>query len=152
MPDERAFRVHLEEGPFRAGVEDGRWWLIAIDWPIAFIAVRAVHRPGGPDAFVLRFDLTNYPSAAPTSAPWDLTTGALMGAERRPKGERIGAAFNAGWNGGSALYIPCDRIALQGHDAWPGQYRAWIWDDRKDITFYLRLVSELLNEDDYTGA
>src|SRR5258708_3033008 len=97
MPDERTFRAHLEEGSFRVGVEDGRWRLIAMDWPIAFIAVRAAHRPDSPDAFVFRFDLTNYPAAAPTSAPWDLVTGTLMGAERRPKGDRIGAAFNPGW-------------------------------------------------------
>ena len=34
----------------------------------------------------------------------------------------------------------------------PAQYRQWIWDDKKDITFYLRLVSELLTDDDYTGV
>jgi hypothetical protein len=151
-PDERTLRAHFEEGPFRAGVEDGRWWLIAIDWPVVFIAVRAAHRPNGPDAFVLRFDLTNYPAAGPTSGPWDSITGKPMGAERRPKGDRVGAAFNPGWNGGEALYIPCDRVAIAGHDAWPAKYRQWIWDDKKDITLYLRLVFELLNDDDYTGV
>ena len=28
----------------------------------------------------------------------------------------------------------------------------WIWDDGKDITLYLRLVSELLTDDDYQGV
>ena len=151
-PDERTFRAHIEEGPFRAGVEAGRWWLIAFEWPIAFIAIRAARRANAPDAFVLRFDMTNYPGAAPTGAPWDLVTGALMGGDRRPKGERVAMAFNAGWSGGQALYIPCDRLAIAGHDAWAGQYRQWIWEDGKDITLYLRLVSELLTDEDYVGV
>lgn len=151
-PDERTFRAHLEEGPFRAGVEAGRWWLVAIDWPIAFIAIRAAHRPGSPHAFILRFELTNYPAAAPTAGPWDVATGALLGADRRPKGDLVGKAFRTDWEDGRALYIPCDRVALSGHGDWPRQYPQWVWDVRKDITFYLRLVHERLNADDYTGV
>lgn len=151
-PDERAFRAHLEEGPFRAGVADGRWWLLAIDWPIAFIAVRAAHRERAPDGFVLRFDLTNYPADGPTAGPWDLVTGALMGESGRPKGERVGKAFRTDWENGRALYVACDRVAFVGHEGWASQHPQWIWDDRKDITLYLRLLSEFLNDDDYVGV
>lgn len=151
-PDERTFRAHTAGGPFRAGVEDGRWWLIEIAWPIAFIGVRAAHRSGSPDAFVLRFDVTNYPASAPTAAPWDLITGGVMAAERRPNGDRVGKAFNAGWNGGQALYIPCDRLAFAGHEGWADQHGQWIWGPDKDITLYLRLVSELLADEDYLGV
>jgi hypothetical protein len=151
-PDERAFRAHLEAGPFRAGVADSRWWLLAIDWPIAVIAVRAAHRQGAPDAFVMRFDLTNYPAIGPTAGPWDLVTGALMGEVGRPKGERVGKAFRTDWEDGRALYVACDRVALAGHEGWASQHRQWIWDDRKDISLYLRLLSEFLNDDDYLGV
>ena len=151
-PDERAFRVHLEAGPFRAGVADGRWWLLGIDWPIAFIAVRAAHWERAPDAFVLRFDLTNYPADGPTAAPWDIVTGAQMGEAGRPKGDRVGMAFRTNWENGRALYVACDRVAFAGHEVWANQHRQWIWDDAKDITLFLGLVSELLNDDDYVGV
>lgn len=151
-PDERAFRTHVEEGPFQAGVAGGLWWLLAIDWPIAFIAVRAAHREGAPDACVLRFDLTNYPADGPTAAPWDLVSGALMGEAGRPKGDRVGMAFRTNWENGRAMYVPCDRVAFAGHEGWANRHGQWIWDDGKDITLYLRLVSELLNDDDYVGV
>ena len=38
-PDERAFREDVERGPFLSGVDRGRWRLVAIDWPLADIAV-----------------------------------------------------------------------------------------------------------------
>lgn len=151
-PDERAFRAHLEGAPFRAGVTDGRWWLIQISWPIVFIAVRAAHRESSPDAFILRFDLTNYPASGPTAAPWDVVTAALMGDAGRPKGERVGMAFRTNWEGGRALYVACDRVAFAGHEGWAAQHRQWIWNDTKDITHYLRLVSELLTDEDYRGV
>lgn len=151
-PDERTFRAHLEEGPFRAGVEAGRWWLVAIDWPIAFMAIRAAHRPASPDAFILKFELSNYPATGPTAAPWDPVTGTLTGADRRPKGDRVGLAFRTNWKDGQALYIPCDRQAFDGHEGWANQHPQWVWDPGKDITLYLRLASELLNDDDYLGV
>lgn len=151
-PDEQAFRSHLRLPPYLAGAEAGRWLLLQLQWPIAFIAVHAAARENSPDAFVLRFDLDGYPQIAPTAGPWDFFTGGLLTEAGRPKGERVGLAFRTNWESGRALYIPCDRVALTSHTNWPTQYPTWTWDSSKQISFYLRLVFQLLNDPDYTGV
>lgn len=150
-PDEQVFRAHVASADFQAGVDRGDWRLLNVDWPVAFIAVSAAARPNGPHEFVLRFELSNYPVAEPTAGPWDIERSAPLAAELWPKGERVGVAFNPSWNM-QALYIPCDRLAIQGHDGWKTAHRRFIWDSTRDITFYLRLVHELLNDEDYQGV
>lgn len=150
-PDEAAFRADLDGDAFRAGVLQGRWSLLALAWPNAVIAVHAPARPGAPDAYALRFELTNYPSDAPTATPWDVLRGAQLGPEGRPKGHLIGFIFRTDWENGKALYAPCDRVAIAGHGDWPQQYAGWTWDASKDITHCLRLIWDRLNDPDYTG-
>lgn len=138
-------RAHLLRPEFQAARAAGRWRVLDIDWPSALIAVSAAARPNSPDEFVLRFDLTGYPSQAPTAIPFDLETGARLTPEKLPKGPRLSGnmAFRPDWPG---LYLPVDRSAINGHN-----WRTWRWDDSRDISFYLRLVHELLNAEDYAG-
>jgi hypothetical protein len=145
-PDERVFVSHLELPDFVRGVKAGRWRYLRRAWPYVWIAVSAAPRPDAPDDYVLRFELTNYPVDLPTATPWDETIDAQLAAEKRPTGGRAAMAFRSDWESGSALYLPCDRKAGPGHTNW----RSWRWDSSKDITHYLRLVHEILNEEDYT--
>ena len=149
-PDERAVRRHLEGANFLAGVDAARWWLVRIDWPLVIIAISAAPREKSPSEYSLRFDLSGYPVDAPTAAPWDAARDCPLDGARWPKGHRIGKAFNPGWKS-NALYIPCDRTAISDHPAWRQQYARYLWDPSKDVTFYLRLVHEMLNDDDYQG-
>ena len=151
-PDELTFRAHVEAAAFRGSVAEGRWWLLHLLWPNALIAVKAANRPASPDAFVLKFELTNYPVDAPTGCPWNASTGLILAEMDRPKGDRVGMAFRTNWEGGRALYIPCDRIAIAGHTNWPTMHRQWRWTPGREIAHYLRLVHELLNDDDYQGV
>lgn len=152
-PDERVFRAHLEKGPFQSGLERGRWRLISINWPFALIAISAAPRPNAPDEYVLRFDLTNYPQSPPTARPWNPERNTPLEDRRRPHGKsRVPKAFRTDWKNGIALYLPCDREAISGHDAWRHQHPSMLWKTDGDITQYLRIVHELLNSSDYTGT
>ena len=150
-PDEAAFRAHLAGAYFQDGVERGRWRLVEINWPHALIAVSAAPRDNGPMEFVLRFQLDGYP-AMPTATPWDPETDQQLAGDRRPKGVRVGQAFRPDWQNGSALYVPCDRVSCSGHSDWPTRYPSHCWDPTVGIACYLRLVHDLLNDDDYEGV
>lgn len=151
-PAERVFNTHLVQGPFLSGVARKRWRLISIEWPIALIAVSAATRPNGSDEYVLRFDLTNYPQFGPTARPWNSTLNAPLEDGMRPHGKiHVPKAFRTDWKNGIALYLPCDREAIQGHDTWQHQHPSMIWNPNGDITQYLRIVHDLLNSSDYTG-
>jgi hypothetical protein len=152
-PGERLAREHLVGGRFQAGLDSGHWRVIGeLVWPNIVIAVGAAPRPGAPNEFALRFDLSDYPTRAPTSTPWDLETDSKLLADKRPKGERVGMAFRTNWQGGIALYVPYDRVALEGHPNWGTEFPRLLWDPTKKITFYLIKVHELLTDDDYTGV
>lgn len=151
-PDERAFRAHVAGGAFLRGVARERWRLVSVAWPHAVAAVAAAPRTGSPSEYGFRFELTNYPQTPPTAQPWDLERDAPLAAARWPTGRnRLAGAFNPGWNA-AALYLPCDRLAITGHDAWHTQHPHMIWSPAGDITQYLRILHELLTSADYTGA
>jgi hypothetical protein len=151
-PDERVFRAHIEAGPFQSGVDRGRWRLISIAWPFVVIAVSAAERRGAPQEYALRFECSNYPSVAPTARFWDVEHDCSLPYGRRSWGTgRVALAFRIDWKGDQCLYLPCDRGALPGHDAWRTQHPWMIWDASSDITLYLRVLYDLLHSRDYTG-
>lgn len=149
LPDERAFRADVESAAFRLGVADGRWRLIAIDWPYATIGV--VARDGR--EIVLRFHCAGFPASPPTARLWDPERNSALAHERWPRsnGGRVGAVFRADWKDGSALYLPCDREAIAGHDHWQRQMPSKIWRPADGIVQYLELVHDLLHSRDYAS-
>lgn len=152
-PDERAFIADLKGARFRAGVDRGDWRVVdeTWAWPNPILAVAAPDRAHAPAEFALRFTVDHYPTLAPTAAPWDADKGCPLAHDLWPTGGRVAVAFNPSWNAG-AIYIPCDRQAISGHDGWLQQHRAYLWDQSKDIVDYLRLVHELLHSPGYTGV
>lgn len=153
QPDEHVFRAHTEAGPFQSGVDRGRWRLLSITWPYATIAIGAAQREHAPREYALRFECSNYPTAAPSAQPWDNERGAPLEQRCWPTGRgRVQLAFNPNWNNGQCLYLPCDRLSIIGHDPWKDQHPAMIWSSTSNITLYLRIVYDLLNSSDYTGT
>ena len=150
--DEQVLRAHLEAGPFQSGVDRGRWRLLSLKWPYPLIAIQAADRVGGPAEYALRFECTNYPQTAPTARPWDAERNSPLPLARWPNGKsRVPLAFNPEWKDGQCLYLPCDRLSIEGHDAWRTQHPSMIWSPTSDITQYLRIVHDLLNSSDYSG-
>lgn len=147
---ERLLRADLDGAEFTAGIDRGYWQLISMQWPHAVIAVAAAPRSGGPASYALRFDFCGYPGA-PTAQLWDVTTDGPLAVTTWPGGgPRLTAAFNPGWKR-DALYIPTDRVALEGHDGWLTRYACHVWDSTGDLTQYLRLVHGLVNDPSYAG-
>ena len=147
LPDERAFRADVGKPAFRLAQAEGRWRLVGIAWPCAFIAVKAVDKR----EYVLRLNCAGYPLQPPTGGPWDPEKDAILpfALWPRSKGGRVGTVFRTNWKGGTALYLPCDRVSLQGHDGWRTEMPSKIWRPSTGIVQYLELVHELLNSADY---
>ena len=148
-PDQRAFQADVAKARFRIGENDGRWRLVEVRWPFAFIGVTA--KDGR--EFVLRMNCARYPQEPPTGGPWDLQHDAILAFDQWPKGigGRVSAVFRTDWKGGTALYLPCDREAMAGHDAWRDQMPSKIWRPAEGVVQYLELVHELFHCRDYAS-
>lgn len=146
-PDEKALRADVAKAAFRAGAADKRWRLVSITWPHVLIGITA--KDGR--EFVLRFNCAGYPAVPPTAGPWDPQRNAILAFEHWPRshGGRLGAVFRTDWKFGTALYLPCDREAIAGHEAWRTEMPSKIWRPSAGIVQYLELVHELLNCRDY---
>ena len=151
-PDERVLRQHLKSACFQDGMERGKWRIVDDQtWPVLIVAVTASEREKAPREFLLQFNLTNYPDSPPTATPWNATTGNVLEPEFRPKGEQVGHVFRHDWEKGRALYAPFDRVALDGHPDWRKKYPRRVWNSSRDLAWVLKILHEMLNNDDYTG-
>jgi hypothetical protein len=116
--DERALRKDLNGARFLLGMRDGRWREAAsVDWPYAYIAVSAAQRDNAPLEYTFRFECSGYPKGI-TASLWDIDVKALPPTTRWPTGRsRLPLAFRPDWKGGTCLYLPCDRVSIEGHEA-----------------------------------
>ena len=136
-----ALEADLNSGRFLSGSARGRWRSVRLDWPLAIIEVKA--RDGR--WFCVRLDCTGYPDQAPTGTLWDLVNGTQLPAHLWPQGGRVSQALNPGWKGGAALYLPCDRESIVGHDQWRTDHPYLIWDPNRGVLQYIEAVHELLH-------
>lgn len=146
-PDQRAFAADVKKAAFRLGEAERRWRLISIEWPFAFIGLVAKDDR----EYVLRFNCSGYPQTAPTGGPWNMKSNEVLEFELWPQGRggRVSAVFRTDWKNGSALYLPCDRESLVGHENWRNEMPSKIWRPKDGIVQYLELVHELLQSRDY---
>lgn len=148
-PDQRAFEADVAKAAFRLGAVEGRWRIVKIEWPFAFVAVVAK------DAreFVLRLNCSGYPQLPPTGGPWDLERDQVLAFGDWPqgKGGRVSAVFRTDWKYGTALYLPCDRESIKGHDGWRQQMPSKVWRPSDGVVQYLEQVYELLHCGDYAA-
>lgn len=156
-PAESALRAHIEESPFLEGVDREKWGLHSdpakIAWPIVTLWVGAAAKPNCADRYFLRFDLTGYPNHAPTACPWDVDADTRLPNAKWPRGPRfVSRVFNPNWDGGKAVYAPCDRLAMAGHEQWQTAHPDVWWQASHTIVNYLRFVHRLLHLEDYING
>lgn len=146
-PDERALACDLAKPSFKLGELEGRWRHVETRWPYVLVGVTA--QDG--NEFVLRFDCAGYPTLAPTAGPWDTSKDTQLVFQDWPQGRggRVSSVFRTDWKGGWALYLPCDRMSVEGHDNWRHEMPSKIWNPKIGLIQYLELVHELLNCADY---
>jgi hypothetical protein len=152
-PDLLLLEQDLAAPEFRCGVIEERWRLVATSWPHVVIAVSAPERPKAPTEYGFRFECTGYRQTPVTGRPWDLEADAPLPEARWPTGPSIVASvFRPTWKQGICLYLPCDRLALEGHENWRNEHPSRLWQPTRGIICYLEQIYELFNQSDYSGV
>ncbi|WP_045837022.1 hypothetical protein [Hyphomicrobium sp. 99] len=152
-PGELLLLADLAAPRFRCGEVEGKWRLLSVAWPYAVIAIAAAPRPESPAEYAFRFQCSGYRLSPVTAQPWDFDANAPLAPARWPGGKLIvPSIFRPEWKGGTCLYLPCDRISLEGHSDWLHQHPNRLWQPAIGITCYLDQIYELLDQSDYTGV
>lgn len=152
-PDRQLIEQDLSAPEFRCGQFEGRWRHIATDWPHVIIAVAAAERSNAPAEYAFRFECSGYRQAPVTGRPWDVAANTPLPPARWPTGnDIIQSVFRPDWRDGVCLYLPCDRIAFEGHSNWPSQYPNRLWQPARGIVCYLEQIHDLLNQSGYSGT
>ncbi|MGD0021270.1 MAG: hypothetical protein ABSC54_03105 [Smithellaceae bacterium] len=165
-PDQCLFEEDILSAEFCIGVTKGKWGLpepdvlpSQPDWPKRILWIAAVPRANSPDWFYILLDVAGYRSVSPTGTFWDPSTRCMLDFSKRPKGRpdsRFAKVFRTDWPSppqqGSAFYHPYDRVAAQGHTAWPGEQPHLVWTINQTIVDYLEEFHALLNSGDYIGV
>jgi hypothetical protein len=156
-PDLQLLKKHVGEAQFIMGIEDGKWGILDFHpelptWPFIFFWVKAREKTNHPDKYFFRFDLSGYPELAPTACPWDPENNTPLQAKQWPKGpKQVSKVFNPAWNA-NALYAPCDRLAMSGHELWRTVHPNLWWQSSFKIIIYLTFIFRLLNSEDYASS
>ena len=144
--------IDLAAPDFHCGQIEGRWRHLTTAWPFVVIAVSAQERTNSPPEFGFRFECSGYRQTPVTAQPWDTDANTPLPAPRWPSGNAIvKSVFRPDWNGGRCLYLPCDRLAIEGHDNWKQQYPNRLWQPARGIICYLEQIHDLLNQSGYSG-
>ena len=151
-PDRALLEQDLCAPEFRCGEIEGRWRKVAICWPHVVLAVSAPSRPASPAEFLFRFECSGYRQNPSSAQPWDIDTGRPLPAGRWPTGPvMVCAVFRPDWKQGQCLYLPCDRMSIEGHDNWRSQHPSRLWQPQRGIVCYLEQIHELFHQNDYSG-
>jgi hypothetical protein len=151
-PDHLLLEQDLATPEIRCGEIEERWRHIRTSCPHVFFAVSAPQRPNGPKEFGFRFEYTGYRQTPVTAQLWDLEADAPLPHAKWPTGTYVvPSVFRKDWQQGNCLYIPCDRISIQGHTAWLNDHPSRLWQPARGIICYLEQLYELFNQGDYTG-
>jgi hypothetical protein len=152
-PSEALLEMDLKTPALRCGEFDGRWRHVTTTWPYAIFTVTAAPRPNAPAEYAFRFECSGYRQLPITGRPWDLCSNKPLPFDQWPTGRSIlPSIFRPEWKGGECLYLPCDRLSIEGHPNWLAQYPTRLWDTSRGIICYLEQLHDLLTSNDYSGT
>ena len=85
--------------------------------PTSSSSYRLQNVPTRPQEYGFRFECSGYRQTPATAQPWDSDANIPLPAPRWPTGNGVvKSVFRPEWKQGQCLYLPCDRMAIEGHD------------------------------------
>jgi hypothetical protein len=139
------FQDHLISTEYQSGEIEGRWGEVynenRPEWPIFFFWIKT----SSGEKFNFKFDFSSYPQLAPTSIIWDIDNNMPLTQDKRPNSNKRAIQVFKVWPK-QCVYLPCDRIAFEGHPDWPQKHPSLIWNPNEDTFLkYLNELYQILN-------
>lgn len=145
-PDERTLTAELDNVRFLCGVTEGRWKVLDYQFPHLYVRVTAHN---GAVTFEQEFHLIcdGYPDPGPFVEAWSIATGTAVFPTTPCSPGYADALKN--WSPGpgtpGGIYRAWQRHAAS-HNEWAAKRPDHAWNRRRDITFIMEKLYELVVE------
>ncbi len=151
-PDRTLLEQDLAAPGIRCGEIEGRWRHVATSWPYVIFGLAAPTRPNAPLEYGFRFECSGYRQVPATAQPWNIEANQPLPPPRWPKGGPIvSSVFRPEWRQGQCLYLPCDRLSIEGHPNWRNEHPSRLWQPQRGLICYLEQLHDLFFQGDYSG-
>jgi hypothetical protein len=148
-PARRTLEAHLDSVRFLAGVESGRWELLRLVWPYAFVRVTG-RDPEVGSGFThdFRLECTGFPDPGPLVERWSYSEDATFGSRPpAPPGPGSPGFLDAmkDWGPGSGIYRAWSRDSAT-HNNWAQSRPCEAWNPKRDLVFIMENLYALVTE------
>jgi hypothetical protein len=149
-PDRQTYEAHLKSVRFLAGIEEGRWQVLASDFPHLYVRVLATDPETGASA-VQDFHLVcdGYPFPGPFVERWDFNLGTRP---TPPASDKCSPGFCDAlkdWSPGGdvhgGIYRAWQRYA-GAHNDWTQKRPDEAWHRQREIAFVMERLYDLVVE------
>ena len=139
-----AVTTDINSACFRAGKRKGMWRVLSDNFPEMVIAVTATEPDGCMSEYAFHFELTDYPTAAPSVHPWDVGKNTFLPAEKRPRGNsKVEYSFKF-WSNTGPVYRPWERES-GAHNNWATTHPELTWSPNRNLCFIMEDIHDILN-------
>lgn len=150
-PAKKTLEAQLNSVRFLVGVETGRWELLLLEWPQAYVRVTGRDPDTGRTfAHDFRLECTGFPDPGPFVERWTYADGATHGSRPPAPGLEAPGFIEAlkewGGSGGSGgIYRAWNRGAAS-HNNWAARRPDEAWHSRREIIFIMEHLYALVTE------
>ncbi len=146
-PAFKTLETQLNSVRFLAGVEAGRWELLQLEWPHAYMRVTGRELDSGRTfAHDFRMECTGFPDPGPLVERWLYADDATHGSRPpAPTGPGAPGFIDAMKEWGAGIYRAWNRGAAS-HNNWAGLRPDEAWHSKREITFIMEHLYALVTE------
>lgn len=145
-PDERALVGQLQSTRFLAGVDEGRWRIVSLDFPMIVVRINACDLDGV-HCVSMEFQLVcdDFPAKAPFVQRWDYVNNSRPPAPDGPPGvkDALKDWTHKGKHGG--VYRAWQRYASV-HNNWAAKRPDEAWRRDRPLVFIMEQLYALVSE------
>jgi hypothetical protein len=146
-PARRTLEAHLETVRFLAGIEDGRWSVLRLEWPNLYVRVTGRDLETGQTlTHDSRLECEAYPDPGPFVERWAFADEPSFGSRPPAPSEGSPGFIDAKKNWGvGGIYRAWQRTAA-GHGDWARKRPDLAWHRQREIVFIMEQLYDLLSE------
>ncbi|MER9243460.1 hypothetical protein [Mesorhizobium sp. M0633] len=144
-PAQRTLGFQLNSVRFLAGVDEGRWEVLAMAWPYLFVRIRVATGPEAIFTHDFRLECTGFPDPGPYVERWAYADNPEHGACPAAPGTGAPGFIDALKDWGGGIYRAWNRGAAQHNDWWQKRPDE-AWNRNREITFIMEQLYALVSE------